>query len=144
MKRGAILISMLFLAVSAFAQVPPGKWWRRPEIIQNLSLTEEQQDRLDAAFRAAANDLIDARAEIDKATVALRGELDKPQLDRSAIRAIAQRINQARSRRFERELMMFADMRSVLSDVQWNKLRGELDRLQAQPQQERPRAHQRP
>jgi Spy/CpxP family protein refolding chaperone len=139
MKR-AIAISLLLLtASSAFAQLPPGKWWRRPEIIQTLSLTDDQQDRLDAIFRGAANDLIDAKAEIDKGTIALRGELDKPQLDRAAIRAIAQRINTARSHRFERELMMFVDMRAVLSEQQWNHMRSELDRLAAEQEKPRPR-----
>jgi Spy/CpxP family protein refolding chaperone len=124
-----ILLLLLF-ATSAFGQLPPGKWWRQPEVIQNLSLTEDQQEKLDAIFRGAASDLIDAKAEIDKGTIALRGELDKPQLDRNAIRAIAQRINAARSKKFERELMMLADMRGVLSEQQWNRMRSALDRMQ--------------
>ena len=140
MRRAALAALLLLIATSAFAQLPPGKWWRRPDVVQMLGLTEEQQDRIDGIFRAAAPDLIDAKAEIDKATIALRGELDKPQLDRNAVRAISQRINQARSRRFEREVMMFVDMRAVLSDPQWNRLRSELDRLQAQGEQpNRPR-----
>src|SRR5947209_3046665 len=88
----AALLALLLGAWTVFAQLPPGKWWRRPDIIQNLGLTEEQQDRLDAIFRGAANDLIDTKAEVDKSSIALRGELDKPQLDRNAIRAIAQRM----------------------------------------------------
>jgi Spy/CpxP family protein refolding chaperone len=141
MRRAALFVFLCLVATSAFAQLPPGKWWRRPEIVQTLGLTEEQQDRLDAIFRAAANDLIDAKAEMDKGAIALRGEIDKPQLDRAAIRAITQRINQARSRRFEREVMMLVDMRAVLTDAQWNRMRAELDRLQAQQEQpqQRPR-----
>lgn len=140
MKRVVLFTFALLVATSALAQLPPGKWWRRGDIIQTLGLTEDQQDRLDGIFRGAANDLIDTKAEIDKGSIALRGELDKPQLDRNAIRAIAQRINQARSRKFERELMMFADMRGVLTDPQWSHMRNELDRLQAAEQDKvRPR-----
>jgi Spy/CpxP family protein refolding chaperone len=138
MKRAIGLVLLFLAATPAFAQLPPGKWWRRPQIVQNLSLTAEQQDRLDAIFRGAANDLIDTKADLDKATIALRGELDKSQLDRAALRAIAQRINQARSRKFERELMMLADMRGVLTDQQWNHMRAELDRFREQ-EQEKPR-----
>lgn len=141
MKRAGLFVVLLLTATSVFAQLPPGKWWRRPDIVQTLGLTDEQQDRLDAVFRAAANDLIDAKAEFDKATIALRGELDKPQLDRNAIRAVTQRINQARSRRFDREVMMLVDMRAVLTDQQWNTMRNELDRLQA-GEQARPRPRQ--
>lgn len=146
MKRALLLTLLIVGATSAFAQLPPGKWWRRPDVIQMLSLTEDQQDRLDGIFRAAANDLIDTKAEMDKSTIALRGELDKPQLDRAALRAIAQRINQARSRKFERELMMLADMRGVLTDPQWNHMRTAIDRMQenAAGEKARPRQMMRP
>jgi Spy/CpxP family protein refolding chaperone len=138
MKRATVLAVLCFTATSLFAQLPPGKWWRRPQVVETLALSAEQQDRLDAIFRGAANDLIDTKADLDKATVALRGELDRPQLDRAAIRAIAQRINQARSRKFERELMMLADMRAVLSDEQWKQMRHQLDELRER-EQEKPR-----
>lgn len=143
MKRATLLALLFLCATSAFAQLPPGKWWRRPQIIRTLGLTEEQQDKLDAIFRGAADDLIDAKAEVDKATIALRGELDKPQLDRNAIRTIAQRINQARSRRFDRELVMLVDMRAVLTEPQWNRMRSELDRMQGE-QGQRPRPRLKP
>ena len=75
-RRFAIAIAALFVASSAFAQaLPPGKWWRRPEIVQSLALSDEQQDRLEGIFRASAPDLIDLKAEVDKANIALRGEL---------------------------------------------------------------------
>ena len=126
MKRIAII---LLLATSAFAQVPPGKWWKRMEVIQRLELSDDQQSKLDAIFRGAATDLIDLKADMDKLSIALRSELDQPQLNRAAIRQVAQRLNDARSRRFERELMMFVDMRAVLTDAQWNRMRADLDRM---------------
>ena len=54
MKRIAscALLTAAF-ATSAFAQnLPPGKWWRRPEIVQILNLAEEQQDKLETIFRS--------------------------------------------------------------------------------------------
>ena len=130
MKRAFLIaIASLALTAGAFAQLPPGKWWRRPEIINQLSLSEEQQSRLDAIFRASAPDLIDLRSEVEKQNVILRGELDQPQLNRANIQKIAAHLNEARGRLFERELSMLVDMRAVLSDQQWNRMRAELDRL---------------
>jgi Spy/CpxP family protein refolding chaperone len=134
----------LLIAVSAFAQpIPTGKWWRRPEIVEALNLSDEQQDRLETIFRASASDLIDLKAEIDKGDIALRGELDRPQLDRAAIHRIAVRLMEARGRMFDRELMMLVEMRGVLTDPQWNRLRNTLEKLQqqrpAQRQMQRPR-----
>ena len=129
MRKLALALLAVLFATSAFAQLPPGKWWRRAEVAQRLELTEEQQSRLDAIFRGTANDLIDLKAALDKESIALRGELDQPQLNRAAIKQIAARLNEARSRKFERELMMLVDMRAVLTDPQWNKMRATLDRM---------------
>ena len=132
--------TLLFATSVMAAELPPGRWWRQPAIVQMLGLTDEQQSRLETIFRGTANDLIDLKAEVEKSNIALRGELDRPQLDRAAIRRVATRLNDARSHLFERELMMLVDMRSVLNDTQWNRLRSELDRLnRGQQQRQRPR-----
>lgn len=140
MKRLLFTLLLLLVSASAFAaDLPPGKWWRRPEIINQLSLSEEQQERLDSTYVAAAPDLIDLRGAVEKANIALRSELDQPQLDRQKIRAFATRLSEARGRLFDRELMMLVDMRSVLTDTQWNHMRTLLERLnnagQQMPQQ---------
>ncbi len=128
-KRMMLLAALLAARVIANAQeLPPGKWWRRPEIVQELQITGEQQERLDDVFRAAADDLIDAKAAVEKLLAALRGEIDRSQLRRQEIQRIATRLSEARAKLFERELMMLVDMRGVLSDGQWTRLRAELDR----------------
>jgi len=127
-----LAIVLAAFAASAFAQLPPGKWWRKPEIVASLELTADQQDRIDGIFRSYANDLIDARGAVEKENIALRGELDQPQLNRAKIQQIAVRLNDARGHLFQRELAMLVDMRGVLSDQQWNRMRAELDQLKEQ------------
>ncbi len=143
-KRIALALLVTAIATSAFAQnLPPGKWWRRPEIVQILNLSEEQQEKLETIFRTSSSDLIDLRGEVEKHNITLRGDLDQPQLDRPTIRRDAQKLSDARGRLFERELMMLADMRAVLNDSQWNRMRsGLLERLgNATPQ--RPKMNER-
>jgi Spy/CpxP family protein refolding chaperone len=140
-KRALLAALVLVLATSAFAQnLPPGKWWRRPEIVQSLNISEEQQNKLENIFRTSSGDLIDLRGEVEKLNINLRADLDQSQLDRAAIRRDAQRLSDARTRLFERELMMLVDMRGVLNDSQWDRMRSQLDRFGAQ-QQLRPRAN---
>lgn len=135
--RLTLTLGILLLATSVFAaDLPPGKWWRRPEIIQQLQLTDDQQTRLEAAFRVAADDLIDLRGEVEKTNIALRFELDRPQLDRQKIRSIAAHLSDARGKLFDRELMMLVDMRGVLTETQWNRMRTLLDRLNNMQQQQ--------
>ena len=139
-KRVALALLVTAIATSAFAQnLPPGKWWRRPEIVQILNLAEEQQEKLETIFRTSSSDLIDLRGEVEKQNITLRGDLDQAQLDRAAIRRDAQKLSDARGRLFERELMMLADMRGVLNESQWNRMRsGLLERLgNATPQRQK-------
>ena len=141
MKRLLLVVLALAIATSSFAQanLPPGKWWRRPEIVQILNLAEEQQEKLETIFRTSSSDLIDLRGEVEKQNITLRGDLDQAQLDRAAIRRDAQKLSDARGRLFERELMMLADMRGVLNESQWNRMRsGLLERLgNATPQRQK-------
>jgi Spy/CpxP family protein refolding chaperone len=132
-------LSLLLLTAASLASagdLPPGKWWRRPEVVQQLGITTEQQDKLEAIFRTSADELIDLRADVEKRNIALRGELDQPQLNRELIRKLAARVNEARSHLFERELMLLVDMRAVLTDSQWSHMRSMLDHIGGQNRQQ--------
>jgi hypothetical protein len=130
-KRWTLALLALLIATAALAaDLPPGKWWRRPDMVLLLGLTADQQTRLDAIWRGASSELIDDRGEVEKQNIALRGELDQPQLDRKNVQRLAARLNEARGRLFERELMMLVDMRGVLTDTQWSRMRAQLDRVQ--------------
>lgn len=128
-------LTLLLAATAGAAPLPPGKWWRKPEFAEQLSLSNDQQTRLDMIFRMAANELIDLRAEAEKTSIAIRSELDQQTLSRENIRKLARQLSETQGKLFERELMMLVDMRTVLNDEQWGKLRTQLDR-------ERPRKHQ--
>ena len=139
MKRLFTIALLLAATTLPAQQLPPGRWWRAPRIVETLGLTDEQQTRLEAIFRGAANELIDRKADVEKQSVALRGELDQRQLNRQAVQQIAVRLSEARSRLFEREVMMLVDMRGVLNEEQWTRLRAELDRAKQDRQPARKR-----
>lgn len=127
MKRFfGVLFLCAAVAGTAWAQgdgVPGGKWWRQERVIQQLGLTEEQQRKLDTILRDSASELIDLKAEVEKRGLDLRNALDAPQLNRQEVQRAAQNVSQARARLFERELMMFVDMRGELSAEQWTRFR---------------------
>jgi Heavy-metal resistance len=145
-KRFALALIAFLFASSMLAQnMPPGKWWRKPEIAQVLGLTTEQQNKLENVWLGASSELIDLKGEVEKQNIALRIELDRPQLDRKGVQNAAARLNIARGRLFERELLMLVDMRSVLTDPQWARMRNVLDRLNNdRPMQQRPNLRRKP
>jgi hypothetical protein len=134
-KRFLLAALALLVATAALAaELPPAKRWHNPEVVQRLGLSEDQQNRLEVIFRSSANELIDLRGAVEKESIALKSELDRPQLDRQGIRRAAARLSEARAHLFERELMMLADMRGVLTDAQWSRMRELLDRPNVRPQ----------
>lgn len=151
MIQSRLVFAMALVAATLLAeaqQLPPGKWWRREEVVRQLELTRDQQEKLDEVFRRAADDLIDAKASVDKLQIALRAELDRAQLRRPELQRLAAQLTQARGKLFEHELMMLADMRGVLDHEQWTRLRAHLDRMQERrgepPRQRQPVQRRRP
>lgn len=146
MTKRVVFAALLFAflaSVTVAADLPPGKWWRRPDMIQALNLSEEQQNKLESIWASAAADLIDARGAVEKENVILRTLLDAPQLDRASIKKAATRLSEARGRLFERELTMLVDMRSALTDQQWVRMRARLDQMGQQPNANRPNMQRR-
>lgn len=142
-RRGILFLWLLCAGAGvALAQgnmLPPGKWWRQERLVQELALTEEQQTRLDATFQNSAAELIDLKAEVQKRGLALRHEMDQAQVNRQDIQRAAAGLSQARARLFERELMLFVEMRSVLSQQQWSRMRNLLAEREAMKRDQRMR-----
>jgi hypothetical protein len=137
MKRALIctVLALTFAMTAAAGPMPPGKWWRQPAFVQELGLSIEQQTRLDMIFRLAANELIDLRAEADKTSIAIHAEIDQPQPNRENLRRLASHLSETQGKLFDRELMMLVDMRGVLTDDQWARLRAEVN--QSRPPRKR-------
>lgn len=139
-----LVISALTLPLVAQSGMPPGRWWRRAEVAERLALTGEQQTRLDEVFRNNAKELVDLKGEMEKRSIDLRSALEQSQLDRTEIQRAAARVSEARGKLFEREVMLLVEMRSVLNDQQWARLRQRLEGRRDQrphgpgPQRRRP------
>lgn len=134
MKRtliGAIALALVASALLA-QEMPPGKWWQRPEIVRELGLTNEQRGRLDGIFRDSAPQLVGLRDATQQKAQELRAQIDRPVLDRDAIQRAAAEVSEARARLFERELMMLVEMRGVLNQQQWNRFRDNIENRQMQ------------
>ena len=56
--------------------VPPGEWWKNPEVIQKLTLTEDQQKKMDGIFQQSRLQLIDLKANLEKQEVLLEPMLN--------------------------------------------------------------------
>ena len=82
MKRALICaaFALTIASVSHAQRIPHDQWWHRPDLAERLGITEDQKTKLDVIFRGSADELIDRRGQVEKASVAVHGELDQPQI----------------------------------------------------------------
>lgn len=116
----------LLLAGSALAQVPgvpPGRWWERPRVAEELGITAEQRDKLDTLTVGHAKVMIDLKATVDKAEIDLKAAADAEPLDAARVRAAFAAMQQARGRLEGERFEMLLKVRQTLTAGQWQRLR---------------------
>ena len=63
----AALPAALLLALPSTAQMvemPAGKWWKRPKVVEALQITADQQQRLDEVFAKNRRAFVDLKADV--------------------------------------------------------------------------------
>jgi Spy/CpxP family protein refolding chaperone len=121
----AILVGSATFATTANAQlldIPPGKWWKRPRVVEMLKLQPEQQDRLEEVFAKNRRSFIDLRADVERRQIDLEELLAKKDADLKKIGLATEAHEQAKARLGKARTMMIVEMRAVLTEAQWQKV----------------------
>jgi Spy/CpxP family protein refolding chaperone len=99
-----------------------GQFWNNPNMIQDLSLTDDQRKAMDGILQDHKMKLIDLHANLDRAEVILGPMLKADAPDQKAIEAQIDKIVAARAE-LERENARFLlDIRLQLKPDQWRQL----------------------
>ena len=123
---GVIAGATLLVATGLAAQplgVPPGRWWERPQVAEQLALTAEQKARLESLSVENARGMIDIKAAVEKAELDLRVVAEAEPFDATKVRAAFRTVQQARTRLENERFEALLRVREVLSADQWRQLR---------------------
>lgn len=123
---GVIAGATLLVATGLAAQplgVPPGRWWERPQVAEQLALTAEQKARLEALSVENARGMIDVKGAVEKAELDLRVAAEAEPFDAAKVRAAFRTVQQARTRLENERFEALLRVREVLSAEQWRQLR---------------------
>ena len=104
---------------------PPGMWWKSPDLAQKLSLTTDQQKRMDDIFQQSRLQLIDLKANVEKQEVMLEPMLAANPPDTNKVLAQIDHVASARAELEKANARMLLGIRGVLSADQWTKLQAE-------------------
>jgi Spy/CpxP family protein refolding chaperone len=102
--------------------LPGGMWWKDPATISALSLTDEQQKKMDTIFQDSRLHLIDLKANLDKQQVLLQPMLDANPPETNKVMAQIDHVAQARAELEKANARMLLGIRGVLTADQWTKL----------------------
>jgi Spy/CpxP family protein refolding chaperone len=110
---------------SGFRVGPPGIWWHNPDLIQKLTLTPDQQKRMDDILQQSRLQLIDLRANVEKQELLMEPMLAANPPDTNKILAQIDHTAQARAELEKANAKMLLGIRNVLTPDQWTKLQAE-------------------
>ncbi len=99
-----------------------GQFWNSPRIVEQLKLTGDQRKAMDGILQDHRMKLIDLRASLEKAEVAMVPLIKADTPNRAAIEAQIDKIVQARADLEKANARFLLDIRMQLNADQWKQL----------------------
>ncbi len=109
-------------ATDGLDMIPPGDWWRDPQISVAVTLTPDQMASLDRISHEQSEEI--AKLERDSMVAAreLREVADSSQPAADDITGAGKRLRGIRDALFDHRVQMFAAERTLLTQTQWQAL----------------------
>jgi Spy/CpxP family protein refolding chaperone len=146
MKGTLTIIAALAAVAQLSAQqldVPPGRWWAEPQVVELLELSDEQQETIRDLVYTHARRMIDLKADVERAALDLSEAVKRDDFDPAAVRAAHATFQSARAKLENERFEMLLAVRGQLSAQQWASIQ-EMQRQQGKRWQRRPGAERPP
>lgn len=102
--------------------MPPGDWWRDPQISVAVTLTPDQLASLDKIGHEQSEEIAKLERDSMVAARGLRTVVDSSQPAAEDITGAGQRLRGVRDALFDHRIQMFAAERTLLTQTQWSAL----------------------
>jgi periplasmic protein CpxP/Spy len=99
-----------------------GRWWNNPRMIDQLKLSDDQRKAMDEILFAHREKLIDLRANLEKAELAMQPLMSADQPDRKAMEDQINKVVEARADLERANSLFLLDIRMKLTPAQWKQL----------------------
>ena len=116
------LLALAAASMAAQADMPEGKWWKRPRIAHEIGLTDDQAKRIEDIFVRERPKLIDLKANLEKRQFELQTAMEN-NAPRPDIEKKLDAVENARRDLQKTRVLMLLDIKNELKPEQWEKLR---------------------
>jgi Spy/CpxP family protein refolding chaperone len=99
-----------------------GRWWNNPKVVEQLKLTDAQRKKFDDIYLAHREKLIDLRASLQKAELALETLVSDAQPNETKILAQIDKVAQARAELEKANAAFLLAIRGKLTAEQWTQV----------------------
>jgi periplasmic protein CpxP/Spy len=101
---------------------PQGRWWNDPAMVEKLKLTDEQRKGMDTVLLNHREQLVDLRAAVEKAELAMEPLMQDDVPNEARVLAQIDKIAQARAELEKANARFLLAIRARLSPDQWKQL----------------------
>jgi len=119
-----LIMGFLFLmpAAAVSQDLPAGRWWRDPRVIQQLGLTNPEIDRLEQAYTESRRRLIQSKGALEAERFELETMFGKNKFNETAARQQFERLEQKRAALAESRFQFVVKVRKILGTERFQKL----------------------
>jgi Spy/CpxP family protein refolding chaperone len=110
------------VAAAQMPEAPPGKWWKRPRIVEQLKLTPEQQERLETIFSKNRRAFVDLKADVERRQIDAEELVTKKDSDPKKASQAIDALEQAQFKLRRAMAMMVLEQKDVLTATQWQAI----------------------
>lgn len=102
--------------------LPPGTWWRNPDMVQKLGINTDQQKKIEDVFQQHRLKLVDLDATLRKEEITLEPLMSADSPDEATTLGQIDKVAQARAELEKANARFLFAIRRVLTPDQWKKL----------------------
>ena len=121
-----LFLMLMFLLAPGFQalgqDVPPGKWWRDPQMIRSLELTPSQISQLEQAYSNSRRQLIQKKSRVETEQFELQNLFDQKALDENAVKSQHFNVEKAREDLSSERLDYIMEVRKIIGHEKYNEL----------------------
>ena len=118
----SLIVLILIGPAKAQSEIPGGKWWKMPAVVQRLKLSGPEVRQLDEAYRQSRREMIRSKAEMETHQLELQAIVEDPGMVESDALKQYERLDRARSELGRARFRFFLEVRTIVGPERFNRL----------------------